>query len=149
MKRLPWHGPCFTCGQEDGAADGVRYFVEDDGSIRAEATFTLRCQGAPGHAHGGSLTSVMDEAMGWAVWNAGHRALAAKLEIDFRLPTPLAVPLVVRARIVGKGQRSIRTSAEMLLPDGRVSAEAKGVFVDLKERWDTTIGANWGESPGA
>ncbi len=151
MERLPWHGPCFTCGPVEDHPEGARYFTEDDGSIRAEITLTQRCAGAPGHAHGGSLMAVLDEAMGWSVWRAGHRALAGRFESNFLIPTPLAVPLVVNARITGKGNRSIRTAAEIILPDGRVSAEAKGVFVDLGERWKEKFGESWEKlrSPGA
>ncbi|MBU6427922.1 MAG: PaaI family thioesterase, partial [Cyanobacteria bacterium REEB65] len=142
MQPLSWHGSCLTCGTMEGDPEGVRYFVAEDGSALAEVALTERFEGAPGHAHGGSLAAIMDETMGWAVWLAGYRALAAKLEIDYRVPTPLHVPLVCKGRILGTGNRSIRTAAEIYLPDGRMSAEAKGIFVDLGDRWDEQF-ASW------
>jgi len=150
MKQLPWHGPCFTCGPTPGGGMATRYFEREDGEIVAEVTLTEEQQGAPGHAHGGSLAAILDEAMGWAVWRAGHRALAAHLEFDYRHPTPLGVPLEARARLVGKGGRSVRAEGEIRLPDGRVSAQSKGVFVDLGDRFDESFGTRWGApQPGA
>ncbi len=128
----------------------TEYYETDDGEIVAKVTLTTAQQGAPGHAHGGSLAAILDEAMGWAVWRADNRALAAHLEVDFRLPTPLGVPLEARARITGKGNRSVRTEGRILLPDGRVAVESKGVFVDLGDRFEELFGTKWGlAAPGA
>lgn len=150
MQQLPWHGPCFTCGPAPGEGMGTAYFEGEDGEITATVTLTTAQQGAPGHAHGGSLAAILDEAMGWAVWRAGHRALAARLEFDYRHPTPLGVPLEARARISGKGNRSIRAEGRIILPDGRVAAESRGVFVDLGDRFEDIFGTKWGApQPGA
>jgi len=128
----------------------TEYWETEDGEVISRVNLTQEQQGAPGHAHGGSLAALLDETMGWAVWKAGHRALAARLEFDYRHPTPLGVPLEVRARIVGKGKRSIRTEGRLYLPDGRVSAEARGVFVDLGDRFEEKFGSKWGApQPGA
>lgn len=124
------------------------YFEGEGDEIVARVTFTTAQQGAPGHAHGGSIAAILDEAMGWAVWRAGHRALAAHLEFDYRHPVPLGVPLEARARIVGKGKRSVRTEGRLILPDGRIAAEASGVFVDLQDRFEEVFGTRWGTPTG-
>lgn len=144
MEQLPWHGPCLTCGTEPGEGFGATYFEMADKSIVARATLREGQQGAPGHAHGGSLAAMLDEAMGWAVWRDGHRALAARLEFEYRVPTPLGMPLEFHARVVGKGSRSIRAESEVHLPDGQVSAIGRGVFVDLGDRFEEKFGAKWG-----
>ncbi|MBI6545419.1 MAG: PaaI family thioesterase [Cyanobacteria bacterium NC_groundwater_1444_Ag_S-0.65um_54_12] len=148
MQQLPWHGPCFTCGlQRHASGMGVTYFEQADGIVVAEATFNLAQQGPPGHAHGGSLAAVLDEAMGWAVWRAGYRALAVKLEFEYRHPTPLGVPLRFTASLTGRGNRSIRAAGQVCLPDGTITAVGKGVFVELGERFVERFKESWGGEP--
>ncbi|MBM3273768.1 MAG: PaaI family thioesterase [Candidatus Sericytochromatia bacterium] len=126
------------------------YWDAGEGEIAAKVTLTEAQQGAPGHSHGGSLAAILDEAMGWAVWRSGARALAGRLEFDYRLPTPLGVPLEARARVVGRGGRSIRAECEMRLPDGSVCVQGRGVFVDLGDRFEEKFGTHWGApQPGA
>ena len=75
--KLAEDGSCFVCGtetHEHGA--GV---LLDGEYVLADFTFDKRHQGPPGHADGGSLAAVLDEAMGAAVWLAGHSVVAAHL----------------------------------------------------------------------
>lgn len=143
MERLPEHGPCFVCGTENPASMGF-VFYQDGPRIQGEGTLTRNQQGPPGHAHGGSLASVLDEAMGWALWRNGHKVVAAHLDFDYRHPTPLDVPLRVEAAIGQKGNRSIRAHARILLPDGTVTVEGSGIFVELGEEFLTRFGDFWG-----
>ena len=40
-------------------------------------------EGPPGHAHGGSMAAVLDEAMGAAAWMEGHLVVAVRLATSF------------------------------------------------------------------
>ena len=47
----------------------IHYFrTGPDRSLRAKVLFGPGTQGPPGHAHGGSMAAVLDEAMGGAAW---------------------------------------------------------------------------------
>lgn len=146
MRRLPDHGPCFVCGTENPASMGFVFSLGDD-LLVAEGTLTRAMQGPPGHAHGGSLAAVMDEAMGRLLWELGHRVVAARLEFDYRAPTPLGAPLRVEARMGAMRRRSIPTTARILLPDGTVTVEAKGVFVEMGDAFFEKFGDFWGRPP--
>jgi acyl-coenzyme A thioesterase PaaI-like protein len=87
-------------------------------------------EGGPGLAHGGVLSLLFDHAMGQALFVAGHSAMTASLEVRYRAPTPLGVPLAVSARLDGRDGRKLFVTAQIVL-DGRVTAEARGVFIQL------------------
>src|SRR6058998_2957376 len=56
---------CFACGMSN--PDGMRLkFVFDEGRDRFVCRFRLskRYTGPPGHAHGGIIATILDEAMG-------------------------------------------------------------------------------------
>lgn len=133
MKQLPEHGPCFICGSENPKGLGIRWYVGDDGSITTKVTLELSEQGPPGHAHGGALAAILDEIMGTAAWHAGFMVLAANLNVDFRLPVPLGVPLTVVGMVTGQEGRKVYTQADIRLPDGQVATAGKGLFVEARQ----------------
>lgn len=133
MKQLPEHGPCFVCGTENPQSMGVRWFIQEDGSIYGEVTLDIHQQGPPRHGHGGASAALLDEAMGCAVWAAGHMVLAANLNVDFRRPVPLGVPLKIMALVVDKSGRKVYTRAEIVLPDGQVAVKSTGLFVEAPQ----------------
>ncbi|MBP7999866.1 MAG: PaaI family thioesterase [Chloroflexi bacterium] len=133
MKQLPEHGPCFVCGTANPQSMGVRWFIQDDGTIYGEVTLDIHQQGPPGHGHGGASAALLDEAMGTAVWAAGHMVLAANLNVDFRRPVPLGVLLKITAMVVDKSGRKLYTRAELALPDGHIAVKATGLFVEAPQ----------------
>jgi acyl-coenzyme A thioesterase PaaI-like protein len=120
-------------------------FYRDGDRLVGEGTLRRPQQGPPGHAHGGSLASILDEAMGFRLWTDDHKVVAAHLEFDYRHPTPLDVPLRVEAVLDRAGSRSYHTSARITLPDGTVTVEGKGVFVELGDEFMNRFGDFWGK----
>ncbi|MBO0832512.1 MAG: PaaI family thioesterase, partial [Actinobacteria bacterium] len=85
-----------------------------------------------GMVHGGVVALMLDEAVGWAGWHAGHPGLTGKLEVRYR--QPLAVG--ARVRVVGRVERVRRTLVyasafiERLADGGRV-AEATATLMTM------------------
>ena len=139
------HGhTCYVCGSLDGhdtphGSSGIDVrFLWDDGiqEVRAVATFGPACQGAPGHAHGGSLFGLLDEAMGAACWMTGHKVMSANVQIDYRKPVRLGDTVDVIGRVVRVDGRKVHTVGE-LRRDGVVVTEAKGLFISSERHaWD-------------
>lgn len=122
----------FVSGAPDGDCLRVAYFRQGEGDgIVGKVWFGPGAEGPPGHAHGGSIVAVLDEAMGAAVWCAGHPALAARLETDLRRMVPLGLTARFRARVDAVEGRKVRASGELLDEGGKVLAEARGLFVRL------------------
>ena len=87
---------CFGCGPGNEA--GLRLeFVLDKQRQRFVCHFQLedRFVGPPGHAHGGIIATILDEAMGKVNKLRDVIALTGRMEVDYLLPVPLATPLIV------------------------------------------------------
>jgi acyl-coenzyme A thioesterase PaaI-like protein len=58
-------------------------------------------------------------------------AVTADIRIKFNRPTPVGIPLKVIATRVGQRKNLHFARASVMLPDGRVSAEAEGRFAEI------------------
>lgn len=144
MEKIPGHGPCLVCGKDSPQSFGFEFYKDGD-RIIALGTLTNAQQGPPGHAHGGSLAAVLDEAMGRGLWELGHHVVAAHLEFDYRHPTPLNVPLRVEAWMDHQRKKSIHCKAILKLEDGTVTVDASGVFVEMGDKFYERFGDFWGK----
>lgn len=110
----------------------VRYFLRDgDGRLVGRAWFGLGAQGPPGHAHGGAIAAVLDEAMGAAAWVAGHIAVAARLDTNFQRMVPLGTDATLEARVEREEGRKIWTAGTLVDAGGTPFASATGLFIEL------------------
>ncbi len=122
----------FVSGDPEGPRLRVRYFRRQaDGALLAKVWFGPEAQGPPGHAHGGSMAAVLDEAMGFAAWLAGHAVLAARLVIDFRNKLPLGQVVIAETAIEKVQGRKVFTRGLLRSADGLVFTEGEGVFVKV------------------
>lgn len=148
MRRLAEHGPCPVCGSHPGSM-GVVFYEEDGGRVTAEVVFGEGQQGPPGHAHGGMITAVLDEVMGAAVWRAGYRAVALRVEVDYLRPVPLGLPMRVEGQVGDVTGRAIRALSRLTLSDGATAATGFGIFVEAPQLFDQTFYRVAGESSAA
>lgn len=90
-------------------------------------------QGAPGLAHGGVLSSAVDEILGSLNWLLGGPAVTGRLEVDFRRPVPVGTDLVVNAEVAGVRGRRVYTRATGRLDGdhGPVAVTAAAIFVQV------------------
>lgn len=110
----------------------VAYFRrEADDAFVGRAWFGPGASGPPGHAHGGSIAAVLDEAMGGAAWIRVAPAVAVHLEIDFRTMLPLETVAQVEAHVTKAEGRKVWVEATLRGPDRTLFAEAKGLFLTV------------------
>jgi len=131
MPRSFGEGRSFVSGELDG--DRLRiwyYYRAEDATLCAKVWFGLGAEGPPGHAHGGSMAAVLDEAMGFAAWVAGHPVVAATITIHFRRRLPLHEVLHVECRVDSSGSKKVTTTGRIFHPvRGEVYSEGEGLFV--------------------
>lgn len=120
-------------GSTFAGALGAQYAVLDDGSTVAQVLIRGMQQGPPGYAHGGALATLLDEAMGAAVWYAGHRVLAVHLSFDYKYPVPLGAEVTVSGSVERREGRKVYTSGTIALADGRAAVSGSGIFVDAPQ----------------
>ena len=103
-ERIPSHYRwCFGCG--DDHPTGLHMELYAGAGLDTYGTFIVTGdhQGAPGLAHGGLLTTAMDEVLGSLNWLLAKPAVTAHLECDFRRPVPVGSILQMRAQVDGVG----------------------------------------------
>jgi acyl-coenzyme A thioesterase PaaI-like protein len=117
---------CFVCGMEN--PHGLRLKVVYDGVDQVEVEFMAedRYRGWSDYLHGGVLTLIFDEMLGWLSRYMGHDAMTARLEVRYRKPVPLGSRLTFNGVLEReiKGLLDIKLNAK--LDDGSVAAEATG-----------------------
>ncbi len=125
-------GGAFVSGDPESDRLRVSYFHRGaDDVLVARVWFGPGTEGPPGHAHGGSVASALDEARGGAAWHAGHKVVAARIAVDFREMVPIGIETTIEARIEQVDGRKIRTTGRLLGPGGELLAEGQGLFIVL------------------
>jgi acyl-coenzyme A thioesterase PaaI-like protein len=105
-------------------------FQSLDGESAAEFEVPARYQSWAGVVHGGMVALMLDEAVGWAAWHAGHPGVTGKLEVRLRQPLKVGE----RVRVSGRVQKVRRTlvyatSSITRLGDGARVAEASATLM--------------------
>lgn len=122
----------FVSGDPAGDRLRVRYFQDPAERVCARAWFGPGAVGPPGHAHGGAMAAVLDEAMGVAAWVAGHPVVAGRLAVDFRRMLPLGTVASVTTDVHAVEGRKVRVTARLANDEGATVAEAEAVFIQLR-----------------
>lgn len=97
-------GHCFGCGELNLEGLRLKFEPGPDGSV-AEYHVPDRFQSWAGMAHGGIVALMLDEAVGWAAWHAGHPGVTGRLQVSYRRPLKLGE----HVRIVGRVENIRRT----------------------------------------
>jgi len=118
---------CYACGDLNPLGLHLHFRMEDDWAV-ASFEALREHQGYPGFVHGGIVSALLDEAMGWATYGRGIWAVTGKMETRFRGVVPIGQPLAVRGRIARDRGRLIEVMAELRDADGVLLAEASGLF---------------------
>ncbi|MGH3323439.1 MAG: PaaI family thioesterase [Streptomyces sp.] len=125
---------CFGCG--GGQPHGLHLEARAGEGVNVTAEFRVRPvhQGAPGLAHGGVLTTALDETMGSLGWLMQVIAVTGRLETDFVRPVPVDTVLHLDATVTAVHGRKIFTTATGRIggPDGQVAVRADAVFIQVK-----------------
>jgi acyl-coenzyme A thioesterase PaaI-like protein len=122
----------FVSGDPHGGRLRVRYFRRDrDGRLVGRAWFGPGAQGPPGHAHGGSMAAVLDEAMGAAAWMEGHLVVAVRLSTNFQRMLPLGTDALLEAWVERVEGRKVWTAGRLLAPGGEPFADGDALFLKL------------------
>ncbi|HEY3927779.1 MAG TPA: PaaI family thioesterase [Candidatus Koribacter sp.] len=123
---------CFGCGVDNH--EGMRLkFVYDKNrhSMVARIRLRPRFTGPPGHAHGGVIATILDEAMGKVMKIHNVIALTSRMEVQFLKPVPLQTTLIAEGSPRSHRGRRYWTVAELRNEQGDVLARSKGLFVSI------------------
>ncbi len=124
---------CFACGRANPHGLHLDFDVARD---RAETRFVAGREhtGYDGTVHGGIVTALLDETMGWAIFHEGVWGVTGRITVSFRQPVPVGDELRCTATVTKRTRRAIATQGTLAAAaDGRVLAEADALFLLMPE----------------
>jgi len=126
---------CFGCGRLNAHGLQLQFTVtpERDG-VWAPFRPSRAHEGFAEIVHGGIVTAVLDEVMGWALFARGIWAVTATIEVKFRKPVAVDVATRAIGRIGRDRGRILQVSGELRREsDDLLLAQATGSFVRVPE----------------
>jgi len=123
---------CFACGRANPIGLHLEYDVARG---RAETRFVPRREhtGYDGLVHGGIVTALLDETMGWAIFHQGVWGVTARITVTFRQPVNVGDELVVGGTVTKETRRAIETHGEVRDAASALLAESDATFLVMPE----------------
>jgi len=120
---------CFACGVLD--EHGLHLDLHVDGDrCWTELALPDRFQGWDGIAHGGIVSTILDEVMAWSLAATDNWGVTARMNVAFRKPVRLGRTIRAEGWMTKAGRRMIETSGRIVdAADGTVLATAEGTYV--------------------
>lgn len=133
LERLPGSPGCFICDNNDSNPRALRLklmWEEQSQTVTIDLTPDDTWCGYSNIVHGGLIASVLDEAMAWAIKRkTGEWAFTADFQVRYKKPVEPGCSYQVKARVDEAGGRLINAKAELVDHNGKLTAQAKAVFL--------------------
>ena len=123
---------CFGCGLDNPSGLRLKFFVDAGHNIVCHFRLARRFAGPPGHAHGGIIATLLDEAMSKANRARNVLAMTRQMQVEYLRPVPLSVPLTLTARHVESHGRRHFCEAQIADASGHTLATGKAVFIAIR-----------------
>jgi uncharacterized protein (TIGR00369 family) len=121
---------CFGCGKDNPEGMRLKFYTDDEArKVLCKFKLSRRYQGPPGHAHGGIIATILDEAMGKVNKFRNVLALTRKMEIEYLRPIPLDSHMTVTAQEQQVDGRSHINVGEITNDAGEVLARGTATFI--------------------
>ena len=103
----------------------------DENVVIAHVKLGDRINGHPGVVHGGILSLIFDDALGFGFEALGVKmAFTANLTVDYRIPVPAGTTIRVLAQLEHREGRKLFWKAQMTSMDGKtIFAECKSLYI--------------------
>ena len=101
-----------------------------DRKIYAKYIFEKSFEGGPGLVHGGILSTVLDDMMGYATFTQNLFCVTANLNVNFRAPSPVDKEFELYAWV--KEVDGNKVYAESVIQsENAIHVEADGLFINI------------------
>lgn len=93
------HNECFGCGEANNNGLKMKFFAEDD-KVFSKITIPSHLMGWNGIAHGGIVSTLLDEIMGWSAIFFTHKLILTKnMTVTYHKPVMVNDPLRVEGHL--------------------------------------------------
>lgn len=133
LPQLQGHG-CFACGTENPIGLNLKFYSQGD-AVCTEITLNKVYEGWEGIAHGGIVTTLLDEIMSWAVLYSKKVFIVTRsMTVKYIRPIMIGTPLYITGRVIGDMEfPKIGARAEIRDREGGLLVRANGEFVAVPE----------------
>ncbi len=133
IEKLKGYG-CFACGTANPIGLNMQFYRHGD-AVCSEIILSKQYEGWENMAHGGIVSTLLDEIMSWTVMYFKKSLLVTrKMEIKYIKPVPLDTLLVVSGRLRRAVQEpKIEASGEIRNGAGNLLVRSAGEFVMVPE----------------
>lgn len=129
--RSACHSHCAVCGRTGADSLGIRFLVQEDGTVAGRFDGRECHQGYDGYLHGGLIATLVDSAMTNCLFAHGRVAMTGDLCVRFLKPVVTSSPTVVSAWI----ERSLPPLFKMngeVRQHGEIMARATAKFMEVR-----------------
>jgi len=125
---------CFACGTDNPIGLNMQFYRLED-MVCSDITLERNHEGWEGMAHGGIISTLLDEVMSWTVLYFKRTFLVTrKMNMKYIKPVPLGVPLTARGKILDEaGAPKIVIRGEIVDAQKKLLVRSRGEFVMLAE----------------
>jgi uncharacterized protein (TIGR00369 family) len=139
-KRLPYYHGCFGCGRDNPCGVALEFTVQGE---KVTATYNPKDVhvGFKGVVHGGVVTTLLDEAMWWAI-AAEHKqnTFTAQITVEFKRPVEHHKSYIVEGSVVEERKgRIFRAQGQVVDNQGNLYAMGLGTFIKAPKEAMTTL----------
>ena len=125
---------CFAYGTDNPIGLNMEFYRMGD-MICSDITLTKNHEGWENMAHGGIISTLLDEVMSWTVLYFKRTFLVTrKMDMKYIKPVPLDVPLTARGKILDEaGAPKIIIRGEIVDAQQKLLVRGRGEFMMLTE----------------
>lgn len=127
-----------VCGLRNPLASMRRrdLVITEDGHVHREVELGALYEGLPGLVHGGVSAALLDQIVGEAAAYSHGPAVTARLDLHYRMPTPLG-PLSLESWAESSEGRKTITRGVLRDADGNTTVEAEALMI--RPRWTADL----------
>jgi len=124
---------CIICGMDNPAGLKAFFYEMEDHSVISPFKYSQIHQSYPERAHGGLISTMLDEIIGRAIWidEPDVWGVTMDLHVKFRKPVPLDTLLFARGIITKNSKRFFSGAGEITDIDGNILAEGIANYIKI------------------
>ena len=125
---------CFACGTDNPIGLNLKFYRRGD-AVCSDITLGKYHEGWQDVAHGGIVSTLMDELMSWAImYSKKTFVVTRKMDIKYIRNVSIGTPLTVTGKLVDDSKPPIvKAKSEIRDNEGRLLVRSSGEFVVLPE----------------